>query len=284
MDERAAGGGALRRAVPDLDVWRVEPGANVELEAVPTRSDAGFEDRKAEGKERLKELAKELRDLQRVFYADGRHRLLVVLQGMDTAGKDSTIRDVFGRMNPQGVRVTSFGVPTAEELAHDYLWRVHPHVPRDGMIGIFNRSHYEDVLVVRVEGLVPEERWQRRYRHLREFERLLADEGTTVLKFFLHISKDEQKERLESRLEKPHKAWKFRLGDLDTRARWQEYMAAYAAMLGRTSTEEAPWFVVPGDRKWYRKLVVGEVVLQALRRLDLRYPPNAVDVESVVVS
>ncbi len=255
------------------DHLRVKPGTIVDLASLPTRSDAGWDGDKKEGKKRVKELAKHLRNLQRVFYADGSHRLLIVLQAMDTGGKDSTIRDVFGRMNPQGVKVTSFGVPTPPELAHDYLWRVHPHVPGNGQIAIFNRSHYEDVLVVRVANLVPEGRWRRRYDHIVAFEEMLADEGTTILKFFIHISREEQKERLESRLEDPDKNWKFNPADLDTRARWDDYAAAYSEMLGRTSTARAPWYVIPGDRKWYRKLVIGEITIDLLDSLDLHTRP-----------
>ncbi len=265
------------------DHLRVKPGTIVDLAALPTRSDADWAGDKKDGKKRAKELAKELRDLQRVFYADGSHRLLIVLQAIDTGGKDSTIRDVFGRMNPQGVKVTSFGVPTPPELAHDYLWRVHPHVPGDGQIAIFNRSQYEDVLVVRVANLVPEGRWRRRYDHIVAFEQMLADEGTTILKFFIHISKEEQKDRLESRLDNPDKNWKFNPADLDTRGRWDEYAAAYAEMLGRTSTARAPWYVIPGDRKWYRKLLIGEISVDLLRSLDLRYPTNSEDLSGIVI-
>jgi PPK2 family polyphosphate:nucleotide phosphotransferase len=201
---------------------------------------------------------------------------------MDTAGKDSTIRDVFGRMNPQGVRVASFKKPTARELAHDYLWRVHPHVPGDGEIVIFNRSHYEDVLVVRVDGLAPEERWRKRYDHIVEFERMLSDEGTTIVKFFIHISREEQAERLQARLDDPGKHWKFDPGDIETRKKWDDYMAAYAEMLGRTSTEFAPWYVIPGDRKWYRKLAIGEIVVGVMEGLGLEYP-EAPDLDGVVI-
>ena len=261
----------------------VKPDSTVNLDQFETESDRLWSGDKESGKAKVKELAHELEVLQRVLFADGRRRVLVVLQAMDTGGKDSTIRDVFGRMNPQGVNVASFGVPTESELAHDYLWRVHPHVPGDGEIVIFNRSHYEDVLVVRVENLVSESRWRKRYQHIVDFERMLADEGTTIVKFFIHISKEEQKKRLESRLEDPSKHWKFNPSDLDTREKWDDYMAAYAEMLGRTSTTNAPWFVIPGDRKWYRKLVIGEVMVRLLGSLDLSYPDNADDLSDVTV-
>lgn len=262
---------------------RVNQGEAVDLAAYPTRAEEAWEGDKSGGKDRVKELARELAKLQRLFYADGTQRLLVVLQALDTGGKDSTIRDVFGRMNPQGVRVKSFKAPTPAELARDYLWRAHPHVPADGEITIFNRSHYEDVLAVRVERLVPEERWRRRYDHIVGFERLLIDEGTTIVKFFIHISAEEQKERLESRLEDPEKHWKFDAGDLATRSKWENYQSAYAEMLGRTSTDSAPWYVIPGDRKWYRKLVIGEIMVDVMRSLELDYPVSDDDLSGVVI-
>lgn len=265
------------------DTLRVAPGQDVDLTARPTRSGEGWAGDKSGGKKRVKDLARRLARLQRVFYADNSQRLLVVLQAMDTGGKDSTIRDVFGRMNPQGVKVASFKKPTPVELSHDYLWRVHPHVPGNGQISIFNRSHYEDVLVVRVDELVPEARWRQRYDHIVEFEQLLAHEGTTIVKFFIHISKDEQRERLEARLEDEEKHWKFSLGDLETRKKWDDYQAAYAEMLTRTSTDLAPWYVIPGDRKWYRKLVIGEIMVDLMENMDLEYPENEDDLDGVVI-
>lgn len=262
---------------------RVLPGQPVDLSEFPTRSHDAWSGSKAEGKARVKDLAKELSELQEVYYADGSRRLLVVLQAMDTGGKDSTIRDVFGRMNPQGVRVTSFKQPTHRELAHDYLWRVHPHVPGSGEIAIFNRSHYEDVLVVRVDEIAPESTWEKRYHHIVEFERLLADEGTRIVKFFIHISEEEQKERLQARLDDPDKHWKFSVGDLETRQKWDVFQAAYADALERTSTDFAPWYVIPGDRKWYRKLVIGEIMVDVLASMDLRYPENEDDLSNIVI-
>jgi len=202
---------------------------------------------------------------------------------MDAGGKDGTIRKVFGGLNPQGVTVTSFKQPTARELGHDYLWRVHRHTPGAGKIGVFNRSHYEDVLIVRVLGLVPEVRWRRRYRHINEFERLLAEEGTTILKFFLHVSKDEQRQRLQARLDNPEKIWKFNSGDLAQSETWDAYMAAYTEMLGRTSTEAAPWYVVPADHKWYRDVVIASVVAETLESMGLSYPAPEAGLEGVVV-
>ena len=196
-----------------------------------------------------------LAELQDVLYAQGEHRLLVVLQAMDTGGKDGTIRHVFNEVDPIGVRMQSFKKPTERELAHDYLWRVHPHVPGDGEVVVFNRSHYEDVLVVRVHGWVDDATARRRFGHIRDFERLLVDEGTTIVKLFLHISEDEQRERLQARLDEPDKRWKFSTGDLAERKRWDDYQRVYTEAIQETSTEDAPWYVVPADRKWYRNLV-----------------------------
>jgi PPK2 family polyphosphate:nucleotide phosphotransferase len=255
----------------------------VHLSTFDTRDTGGFGGDKATGKKELKRLTSRLEDLQELLYAEGKHRLLIILQAMDTGGKDGVIRHVFDGVNPQGVKVASFKVPTTEELAHDYLWRVHKQVPGSGEIVIFNRSHYEDVLVVRVHGLVPADAWQRRYDQINAFERLLADEGTTILKFFLHISKDEQRTRLESRRDEPHKQWKFNVGDLKERKLWPDYLAAYEDALSRTSTEWAPWYVVPADRKWYRNLVIGSVLVQVLEGLDMHYPPAPEHLEEIVI-
>jgi len=264
-----------------VDIHRIAPGAEVDLGAIDTRATSGHE--KDAARDRLKDLNDRLEALQEMLYAEGKHKVLIVLQGMDTAGKDGTIRHVFEGVNPQGVRVAGFKKPTERELAHDYLWRVHRHTPGSGEIVIFNRSHYEDVLVVRVLGLVPEERWGKRYDHIVEFERLLADEGTTILKFFLHISPEEQKERLQARLDDPSKHWKFSVGDLGPRRVWDEYAAAYTEMLERTSTEHAPWFVVPADRKWHRNLVIAETMVSTLEGLDMEFPPPEDDLSGVVI-
>jgi PPK2 family polyphosphate:nucleotide phosphotransferase len=214
----------------------------------------------------------ELGRLQSMLYADKRYALLVVLQGRDASGKDGTIKHVFDGCDPQGCRVTSFGVPTDVELSHDYLWRVHGVVPPRGMIGIFNRSHYEDVLVVRVKELVPRGVWSRRYDQINDFERMLTLNGVVILKFFLHISRDEQREQLIERLEDPTKNWKFRAGDLKERARWDAYTRAYRDALRRCSTPWAPWFVVPSDKKAVRNYLVTSTITAALRKLRLRYP------------
>lgn len=266
-----------------MDRYRVLPGHAADLAARDPGEHTLASGGKADGKVAAAALNDRLEQLQEVFYADGRHRLLVVLQAMDSGGKDGTIRHVFDGVNPQGVKVASFKRPTPMDLAHDYLWRVHPHVPGDGEIVIFNRSHYEDVLVVRVHSLVAAEVWGRRYQHINDFERMLADEGTTIVKFFLHISPQEQADRLQARIDDPTKQWKFAKGDLAERARWDDYMAAFEDAITATSTEWAPWYVVPADRKWYRNLVVGSVLVDTIEALDPRYPPPEEDLSGLVV-
>ena len=265
----------------DVSRYRVSPGVRFDPAGSPTREGDDFAGGKKAAKKELAGLAERLRELQARLYAEGRQALLIVLQGMDTAGKDSTIRHVFRAVNPQGVRVTSFKKPTTMELAHDYLWRVHARTPARGEIGIFNRSHYEDVLVVRVHGLVPPEVWGRRYDHINAFEQLLAHEGTRIVKFFLHISREEQRKRLESRLENPRKNWKFNPADLAKRKRWDDYMAAYADALTRTSSSCAPWYAVPSDRKWQRNLIVAQVLVDTLEAMDPRFPSPGFDPASI---
>ncbi len=269
-----------------LEPYRVVPGGAPALRERDAGDTGPFDsdhDGKKLGKRRRKALRKRLAALQRLFYADGRYSVLVVLQAMDTGGKDSTVRRVFHGVNPQGVDVTSFKAPTSEELAHDFLWRVHRHAPAAGRIAVFNRSHYEDVLVARVEGLVPEAVWRPRYQIIREFEAALAEAGTVVCKFFLHIDADEQKERLQERLDDPDKRWKFDESDLRDRALWDEYVDAYEEALARTSTDRAVWTVVPANRKWFRDVVVLETLVDVLESLQLRYPPRTGDLEGIVV-
>jgi PPK2 family polyphosphate:nucleotide phosphotransferase len=262
---------------------RVKPGSKVDLSAIDPGSTPGVKGGRKDASGRLQELCDRLRVLQESLWAEHKHKVLVVLQGMDTSGKDGTISHVFESVNPLGVQVVAFKSPSPEELEHDFLWRVHARVPASGEIVIFNRSHYEDVLVARVQELVPPEVWKRRYDQINDFERLLAETGTTVLKFFLHISKDEQKERLQARLDDPAKQWKFRKGDLLDRARWDDFMEAYEAALSRTSQKHAPWYVVPADRKWYRNLVVAEVLVQALEDLEIKTPEPEEDLKGVVI-
>ena len=263
--------------------FRIQPGQAVDLAAWDPRDTGNFNGNKQEARDEQAALLTALSRLQEVFYAQGKHRLLIVLQGMDTSGKDGVIRHVFSGVNPQGVRIANFKAPTPAELARDYLWRVHPHVPGNGEMVIFNRSHYEDVLIVRVRELAPQAVWSRRYAHMVAFEQMLADEGTTMLKFFLHISKDEQRARLQARLDDPAKRWKFNPQDLVERTRWEDYMAAYAAMLEQTSHAAAPWYVVPADRKWFRNLLISQVIVETLEALDLRYPDPAPELAQMVV-
>ena len=265
-----------------MDRHRVSPGTTVSLSSWDPQDTPAFEGGKRDGRRRLEKLVTEIAGLQRVMWAENRHKLLVVLQAMDTAGKDGTIRAVFSGVNPQGVHVANFKAPTSRELEHDYLWRVHARTPGNGEIVVFNRSHYEELLIVRVLGLVSETRWRRRYDHINAFERMLADEGTTILKFYLHISKEEQRQRLQARLDDPDKHWKFNEADLEHRALWDDYMAAFEDVLSLTSTEVAPWHIVPSNRKWYRNLVVAETVRDTLRNLEMRYPESG-DLAGVVV-
>ena len=223
-------------------------------------------------------------DYQRVFYADARYALLIVLQGRDASGKDGTIRKVFGAVNPQGCVVSSFGVPTELEQRHDYLWRIHQHVPPRRMIGIFNRSHYEDILVPRVHESLPKKVWSARYDEINDFERMLAGNGVVILKFMLHISRDEQRERLVERLTDPDKNWKFRAGDLDDRERWDDFTKAYRSILEKTSTDYAPWYIVPADDKDARDYLIARTIADAMAGMKLRYPkadPSIVGVEVV---
>jgi PPK2 family polyphosphate:nucleotide phosphotransferase len=263
--------------------YRIEPGSKVDL----GKFDAGSTKEAPKGKkgteEKFTDLNRRLEILQEQLWAGHRQGVLVVLQGLDTSGKDGTIRHVFEGVNPLGVRVAAFKAPSPEELDHDFLWRVHPKVPGKGEMVIFNRSHYEDVLVARVRKLAPEKVWKARYDQINDFERLLAQNGTTILKFFLHIDRDEQKERLQERLDDPSKRWKFRLGDLEDRAFWDDYTKAYEDALAKTSTEHAPWYVVPANKKWYRNLVVATVLVEALEKLDLSPPESEEDLSHVVI-
>ncbi|MEO1997861.1 MAG: polyphosphate kinase 2 family protein [Planctomycetaceae bacterium] len=261
---------------------RLIAGQEVRLSELTTQGKDLHPDR-SEAKREFRKLKQELFELQCRLYAEGRQQLLVVLQATDTGGKDGTIRDIFSGINPQGVRVTSFKAPTAHERQHDFLWRIHQAVPAAGMIGVFNRSHYEDVLIVRVDDLVSPSVWEPRYETINQFEQLLVQSHTKVLKFFLHISQDEQKQRLESRLSEPRKHWKFNIGDLRKRAQWDAYQQAYQDMLSRCTTPEAPWFVIPADQKWYRNLIITQAVVHTLREMDPQYPEQSDDLSGVVV-
>jgi PPK2 family polyphosphate:nucleotide phosphotransferase len=266
-----------------MDRYLVKPGKKINLDDWDADDKSLADGNKEEGKVDLDQLNDELEVLQELFYAEQKHRLLIVLQGMDTSGKDGVIRHVFDGVNPQGVRVASFKVPTPEELSHDYLWRVHKQTPGKGEIVIFNRSHYEDVLVVRVHSLVGEDVWKKRYDQINAFERLLAEEGTTMLKFYLHIDKKEQKERLQARLDEPDKNWKFNPGDLEERKLWPDYQKAYEDVLSRTSTEYAPWYIIPSNRKWYRNLLIGQIIVKTLKELKMELPAVDFNPKEIVI-
>jgi PPK2 family polyphosphate:nucleotide phosphotransferase len=238
---------------------------------------------KVEAKALLEKQKEKLAELQEVFYADGSHALLVVFQAMDAGGKDGCIENVFTGMNPAGVRVASFKAPTSEELEHDFLWRIHKETPRKGMVGVFNRSHYEDVLIVRVKNLVSKEIWSKRYDLINAFEESLTDAGTTIIKIYLHIDKDEQKERLQARLDDPEKNWKFNPSDLPERENWKAYMEAFKEVFERCSSAEAPWYVVPANNKWYRDAVVAQIILETLQDMKLKYPKPDYDPATVKI-
>lgn len=267
----------------DFDRYRIRPGSKVDLDRIEADETAAFDGGKEAAQAVFERLNDRLEELQELLWARQKEKILVVLQGMDTAGKDGVIRHVFDGVNPAGVRVASFKVPTAEELARDFLWRVHARVPGAGEMVIFNRSHYEDVLVVRVHGLVPKAVWQKRYRQIVDFERLLAETGTTILKVFLHISKAEQKQRLEARLADAGKRWKFNPGDLEERKLWGAYQRAYEEALERTSTAAAPWYVVPADKKWYRDFVIVSLLVRTLADLGMKSPKVDFDPQSIEI-
>lgn len=262
--------------------YLVKPGKKFHLRDVDPADSGDYKDKQAVRKQ-LAADGEELIKLQELLYAEGKHALLIVIQAMDTGGKDGLIEHVMRGVNPQGCVVTPFKAPTPEELAHDYLWRVHKVVPPKRMIGIFNRSHYEDVLVVRVHSLVPKEVWSQRYEQINQFEKHLTENGVAILKFFLHISKAEQKRRLQARLDDPTKHWKFAVGDLKERALWDDYMAAYEDAVNLTSTKWAPWYVVPADRKWYRNVVVARVIVETLRGFDMKFPESVEDLSKIVI-
>lgn len=256
-----------------LERYWVKPGSEIDFSKFNSNEKSLFDgENKSDFEPQFKILQDQLQELQKILYAQNKHRILVVMQAMDTGGKDGCIKHVFSHIDPQGIHVRSFKKPSEEELSHDFLWRVHSKVPHRGQLVIFNRSHYEDIIAVRVKKLYPDEVWKRRQRHVIEFERMLAEEGTTIVKIFLHISKEEQKRRLETRLENPGKHWKFNPDDLADRARWDDFMAAYEDVMAKTSTSFAPWFIVPADRKWYRNLCVARIMLDTMKKLDMKLP------------
>ncbi|GAB4384499.1 MAG: polyphosphate kinase 2 family protein [Phycisphaerales bacterium] len=259
------------------ELLRVRPGIRVDLASMDASETPGLEGPKHRARPHAAMLhqrnCEAMQRLQYLLWAEQKRALLVILQGMDAAGKDGTIRHVFGVLNPQGVCVTSFKRPTPDELGHDFLWRIHRCVPARGCIGVFNRSHYEDVGVVRVHGLVPERVWSGRFEHINAFEKQLADSGTSIIKFFLHIDRDEQKKRLQERLDDPAKAWKFTPADIEERRLWDDYIAAYNDAIARCSTDYAPWFIVPANRKWYRNWAISTITRGVLEAMDPKTPP-----------
>ena len=258
----------------------VKPGSKVRLSDFDPSRTKPFKDKKQAQKVFEKNLSK-IDDLQNLLYAEGRRSLLIVLQGMDAAGKDGTIRHVMTGMNPQGCHVTSFKAPSAEEMSHDFLWRIHKALPSRGQIGIFNRSHYEDVLIVRVHDLVPQSQWSQRYDQINQFEKTLSENGTTILKFFLHISKEEQRSRFLQRLQDPARNWKVSPDDFKERPFWNHYQAAYDAVLSKCSTPWAPWFIIPADRKWFRNLAVAKIIEETLRGMNLKFPKPKADLSTI---
>lgn len=269
-------------STPYRDALRAGPGT--ELAAIDTRATPAFDGGKDEGKDALADLADPVSDLQERLFAEAsagsRRSILLVIQGMDTAGKGGVMRHVVGNVDPQGVAITAFKAPTEEELAHPFLWRIRAALPEPGQIGVFDRSHYEDVLIARVHDLVPRAQWSRRYGQINRFEQGVVDKETTIIKVLLHISFDEQKERLTERLDRPDKHWKFSPVDIDERAHWDEYQEAYQAVIDRCSTDAAPWYVVPADRKWYARLAVMNLLREHLEPMDLQWPEADFDVEA----
>ncbi len=264
-----------------LNSLRVKPGSTVEVSKHDTRATFGWD--KDEAKAELQEVVARIDVLQERLYAEATRSVLLVIQAMDAAGKDGTVRGILSGLNPAGVSVTSFKAPGGRETQHDYLWRVHEVAPAKGTIGVFNRSHYEDVLVVRVRNFVPPAVWRKRYDQIVAFERLLHDEGTRVVKVFLNVSKDEQAQRFRDRVADPTKRWKFREGDLEDRKLWPQFMKAYDAALSKTSTAHAPWYVVPADRNWVRNLVVAKILLATLEDMDPQIPEPTIDPASIVI-
>ena len=266
---------------PATGLITAQPGQTVDLSAIDTRATGEYS--KAEAKARSKALTKRIAKMQRTLFAQRKQALLLVFQATDTGGKDGAIRHLLTGVNPQGVRVQGYGVPTPLEAAHDFLWRVHIHAPAHGFIGVWNRSHYEEVLVVRVHNLVPEAVWQARYEAINNFEQMLTQSGTTILKFYLHISKEEQKERLQDRLDEPDKNWKFNPSDLKERKSWNKYQKAYEDMIDRCSTEWAPWNIVPADRKWARDVAIAQKVCDTLEAMNPQPPIADFDASQIVI-
>jgi PPK2 family polyphosphate:nucleotide phosphotransferase len=267
----------------NLDQYKVKPNSKFSLSSIQPNDKSERSDSKAKDALALEKLAVEINALQDILHAQAKHKVLLILQGMDASGKDGTVKHVFSECDPLGIRLASFKAPSADELAHDYLWRVHNQVPKKGEIVIFNRSHYEDVLIVKVHDWIDEAECKRRFTQINDFERMLTETGTLVIKCFLHISKEEQKVRMEERLDDPTKTWKFNPGDLNERAVWSKYMVAYENALQATSTSYAPWYVVPADSKTNRNLLISRLLLNALKSLKLAYPPVPAEYKKISI-
>jgi PPK2 family polyphosphate:nucleotide phosphotransferase len=264
--------------------YMIPEGAKLRLEEIDqNEKELASEGGKDEHQPHFDQLRDELQGLQKLLYAEDKRRVLVVIQAMDTGGKDGCVKHVFSQVDPQGITVKSFKKPTEAELGRDFLWRIHQHVPCNGKITVFNRSHYEDIIAVRVKEIYGEKVWKRRYQHVLDFERMLVEEGTVIVKIFLHISKDEQKKRLQARLENPEKHWKFNPDDLKDRKQWKQFMSAYEDLIERTSTAHAPWYVIPSDRKWYRNLCVARIMVDTLKELKMSYPIPDWDPREIVI-
>lgn len=270
-------------SICDFKHYLIRPDQNINLAKVSSDPWDDIPKSKSAAMKELSRLQEKLSDLQQRFFVDRRKKMLLVLQGMDTSGKNGTIRNVFRGVNPQAVHVASFDKPSTRELAHDYLWRVHKRAPAKGEIIIFDRSHYEDVLAVRVNNLKPESIWRKRYRHIRDFEQMLYDEGTVIIKFFLHIDRETQKKRLQERLDTPAKNWKFDKSDLVARGNWDQYIEAYEEAFAETACEHAPWYIIPANKKWARNLLVARLVVARLEDLHLSYPEVDYDPSDVVI-
>ena len=266
-----------------MNRYLVQPGEKIKLSNWNPNDASEFKGNKEQGLVEIQKLNRRLEELQEILFAEHKHKVLIILQAIDTGGKDGVIRHVFEGVNPQGTRVANFKEPSAAESDHDYLWRVHREVPAKGELVIFNRSHYEDVLVVRVHELVPADVWKQRFDQIIDFEQMLSENGTTILKFYLHIDRDEQKNRLQARLDNPNKRWKFRLGDLQERKLWPEYMQAYEDVLNKTSTAVAPWYIVPANHKWYRNLVISSILVDTLAGLKMKFPEPEENLDGIVI-
>ena len=262
------------------ELFQVKPGSKVKLDKIDPYFAPKYEN-KAAADAKLGKYTQKLRDLQYLLYAEGQRSLLICLQGLDTSGKDGSINHVLGAMNPQGTRVHGFKAPSREEAAHDFLWRIEQRTPAKGEVVIFNRSHYEDVLVVRVHNLVPDKVWSKRYDLINAFEKSLAANGTHILKFFLHISKDEQLRRFKQRLDDPKRRWKISEADYEERKFWKDYQEAYQDALSQTSTKHAPWFVIPANHKWFRNLVISRIVAESLESLGMKFPEPTVNIKDI---